>query len=365
MSVQCPVCRDPIPFVRVFFTPAWGKWRCARCESLLGVNVTRRFGGIAAAVGSMFLLTRFTNVPPAWDLPFVLGTFGSVFALYFLFVERPRVLEHCGFRCRGCGYDLQGQTVPRCPECGLTLDEKQRARMTHAKDDTSAAAPKHRRMGWALIIVLGLAVLATALAVGITRFSKDARPPIGVEVQRLVSGLKAYAHQHERQWPRHVALAVASHQLACENVLSVESLTMPDRVPIAGQTLDRFCAASLPRKQEAAKTAAEALPAATIAHRLGDFVFTYHGIDLATADASLWLVIWSPDPSVNSRVTPDDEIAVGLAGGGVEWINMREGVDALVKQNELRFRLGLPPLTNPFGVRHSKPAIAPGSPTAP
>lgn len=40
-------------------------------------------------------------------------------------VKRARPIRKRAARCLRCGYDLRGQTTPRCPECGLEFDPEQ------------------------------------------------------------------------------------------------------------------------------------------------------------------------------------------------------------------------------------------------
>jgi hypothetical protein len=75
----------------------------------------------------MFGVTRVVRVPWSLDLPLVLVVMAAVLVPYFVLFERTRVLERKGFRCRQCGYDLQGQLEPRCSECGLGFNETEKA----------------------------------------------------------------------------------------------------------------------------------------------------------------------------------------------------------------------------------------------
>ncbi len=59
----------------------------------------------------------------------VLGVlFGGGFALWwrptFRQSLREQLVEAGIAVCLKCGYDLRGQTEPRCPECGTTFDER-------------------------------------------------------------------------------------------------------------------------------------------------------------------------------------------------------------------------------------------------
>src|SRR5262249_1672675 len=100
---------------------------------------------------------------------------------------------------------------------------------------------------------------------------------------------------------------------------------------------------------------ADALPKNVIAHRLGDFVFTYHGINLTTADPGLWLVIRSMDPDSNRMLAAARTIVVAKADGSTKVIGGKFA-QALAGQNQRRAKYGLAPLPDPATVTHSSPA---------
>ncbi len=135
-----------------------------------------------------------------------------------------------------------------------------------------------------------------------------------------------------------------------------DTTTTVDLVPVAGTTLDRI--EFLPSKDRASvnEAAVAALPPNAVAHRLGDFVFTYHGIDMRSADPDLWTVIYWPDPFCNGFIEPQT-VVVGLPGGGSRPI-LGDFAAELAAQNQLRALAGLPPLPDPATVSHGRPAKA-------
>ena len=117
LYAECPNCHCPVSRLRLFFTTMWGRWRCSGCGALLGIDVRRRLLAIIPWLAIVILLVgvfRITNLGYAIWLPTLIG---SALVNFFLF-DRPVVHERTGFRCRSCGYDLQGQMESRCPECG-------------------------------------------------------------------------------------------------------------------------------------------------------------------------------------------------------------------------------------------------------
>jgi hypothetical protein len=151
--------------------PIWSQWPCRHCGSRLAVNTGRRLLAILALIalmlGGMALASRGTDS---------LVTLGLAFALWlplFLVLERPRVVQRCGLRCQSCGYDLTGQVVPRCPECGRPLDDRERTILASgAVLATATAARGWSRLGAICVIVLIALFVATLVAVGVTRWGR-------------------------------------------------------------------------------------------------------------------------------------------------------------------------------------------------
>ncbi len=107
-----------------------------------------------------------------------------------------------------------------------------------------------------------------------------------------------------------------------------------------------------------ARDASAALPVGVAAHRVGDFVFTHHGVDLSdAAHAGVWIVIASPDPDVDHGAVEWDALWAGNADGSIDILFTETMSYVLEAQNELRESLGLPALPDPATVTHSAPAI--------
>ena len=168
MQTECPNCRQLIPWARLFFTPAWGQWRCARCGSLLGINVRRRLLAVALLCLIFplvpILKLSFFGYAGAW-IVFIAGL-----VVHFLFFERARLIERTGFRCRRCGYDLRGQVQARCPECSEQFDATEPAfvQADIRKDPPPASRPRFR-LGWTLLICVPLTV---TLVLGVVYFKR-------------------------------------------------------------------------------------------------------------------------------------------------------------------------------------------------
>jgi hypothetical protein len=131
----------------------------------------------------------------------------------------------------------------------------------------------------------------------------------------------------------------------------------PGDVPCFGATLASFNSMVLPERQEALKSAAGLITDRTVAHRIGDVVFTYHGIeDLNACDPALWIVVVCDDS--RSSTSWIDPAQVGLADGTVRSISRDQLAAALAEQNDIRARAGLPPLPDLHFVDPARPAEA-------
>jgi hypothetical protein len=240
------------------------------------------------------------------------------------------------------------------------------------------------------LLIFGVIVGAIALSVASTvtarraagAFGPGALSPSVVQGTQTVSdALLSYRAANGTDGPPHaLALIVEGHASTSMNLIAMDTRTNETDVPLAGPiasnpnpTLLDLDAMDAEDAAILVDRAAAALPADVIAHRLGDFVFTYHGVvgrlsELTssegplsgpTYDPGLWLVIYSPDPDVNFAPQPYEWLAVGRVDGAVVPMMVSQFPQELIEQNALRQAAGLPPLPDPRTVTHGAPAIAP------
>ena len=141
--------------------PLWGTWTCRGCGALLGIDPRRRGVAIALTIVLTILALLFAErnlrivgwVSVVVAFTTLLAGILCVVAL----VDRARLMVRTGFRCRRCGYDLQGQVAARCPECGTAFDPAERAHGGDAgvPQPLAAALCRRSRIGWVLLLVLG------------------------------------------------------------------------------------------------------------------------------------------------------------------------------------------------------------------
>ncbi|MDY7107634.1 MAG: hypothetical protein SYC29_03265 [Planctomycetota bacterium] len=359
LTSECPVCRRPISRLRTFLRPVWSRWRCEGCGSRLGVSLTWR---LIATVPWIALIVFMLLVLDIMSLGFAIGLpmLIAVGMANYMLLDRIIIIERCRFRCRGCGYDLRGQVAPTCPECGRAFDQDEIELMQQA---SPAAADKRPGRGagvgrWvtiSIVILLGLAVFVQGVLV--FRARGVSSPPEVRQTQLVLDGLLIYAENNDGRAPRHALEHAGDAYLGPRIFLAPGSATKPASVPLGAGTLDEFAAASPARRGDITRSVIAALPEGVIAHRLGDFVFTHHGLDLAAADPDLWLVLLWPDPASNPPPATGERICVGLADGTVEAIAAERFAAALARQNRLRAACGLAPLPDPAIITHDAPAV--------
>jgi hypothetical protein len=175
------------------------------------------------------------------------------------------------------------------------------------------------------------------------------------------SAVQGYAARHGGEGPRHAVqiLVDPAAGLSASSFVRSDTATTADGVPVGATTLAELQLMPPNRRAAAAAEVALAMPPDVIAHRLGDFVFTYHGADLGSPDPQLWVVVAWPDPTVNPAPTAADAVAVGLGDGSTTSIPAAGFAARLAEQNRYRASLGLDPLPLPSLVTHDAPAIAP------
>jgi hypothetical protein len=153
---------------------------------------------------------------------------------------------------------------------------------------------------------------------------------------------------------------------------------------IGQQRLKDFEYIPINLQKNAIQAEIDAQPANVIAHRLGDWVFTYHGITdpYAAKAAGLWLVVSAPRGGLSQsdfalfvngqQVAPQsapawssgtDPVVAGLADGSTMTFSANSLPFELADQNDLRADHGLPPLPDPNTITREQPAVAaPDSP---
>ena len=181
------------------------------------------------------------------------------------------------------------------------------------------------------------------------------------QARHLQQAIQRYAHDHGGRGPAHASMLLAADQEMDPSLFIVNYTdTSEQDVLIAGATLDRFRDFSLSYRTQMAARAAQSLPDSTIAHRVGDFVFCDHGMDLTNADDELWVVMLAPDPTASTPARSAESEFVGVCTNGTTIAAPMGALSVLLPmQNDIRRQAGLAPLPDPTTITHAAPAVAP------
>ncbi len=211
------------------------------------------------------------------------------------------------------------------------------------------------------VLLLGLGIAAyiglIALAISAGTAAPSAAAVATQDLQTVLDSITDYAADHQGRGPKHAIELVTDGTLAEWDLVAWGTDTVIDDVPLADVNLLDFEMMTDDQRRQVVQGAAAGQPPGILAHRVGDFVFTYHGIDVSTAEPNLWLVVMSPDPDAGGQLSAN--LVVGRADGTVLPIPPTSFALLLTRQNELRAAAGLAPLPHPSTITHDAPAIAP------
>lgn len=374
MVNNCPVCQHKINGIFFMFRPVFMNWTCKGCGSVLTINKARRFTalipGIILELFIFFICVRLS-------LNIFITVFVAVFACMavLLYYDSALILERKGFWCRSCGYDLRGQSEAICPECGTGFTESDIEQM--AMDDPVSKVEKVGKVSryWlVLVIVLFVLLLSTFLiTLGVfyktkTRNMAQSTVP---QIRILSATIIDYASTHEGHAPNHALQHTMDPSHNSTYFTTSLGNTDAIHIPVYGGTnLADYFDLDIGEQQIIVDTVLSQMPANVIAHRLGDFVFTYHGMDFDEVDPGLWVVICSLDPDQNSSASivsnlqsqsPSPVLSivyVATVDCTLLQIPVEEFDESLSAQNVLRAGYGLAPLPDPATIFHSQPALA-------
>lgn len=211
-----------------------------------------------------------------------------------------------------------------------------------------------------VVALFGFTALSISRSIGAANFAAmTGTSTAGVDDFRLP--LRAAASRGA--WPAHAAELLNDSRISEFSFVHVMSNTTTESdVFIDTIPLSAWDSLTPEGWQAALAAAAGTIGPDVVAHRFGDMVFTYHGIDPADPSPGLWLVVEAWDPRVRGQ--PYQGSVAVLRADGTSTVFPREMLGGLLLgQNQLRASFGLAPLPDPFTVRQDRPARAPSPPT--
>ena len=203
----------------------------------------------------------------------------------------------------------------------------------------------------ALYMLMIVAAFSAMPGTAVTQFRTQS-------TETVLAVLIEYADANGGRGPAHALELVLDPGLREQDFIDPFSATIPADVPVGATTLADLAFNGPDDRAAVIEQAAAALPDGVVAHRVGDFVFTYHGAVLDGRAPGLWLVVLSPDPDTLQVPGSDKAVVVGRADGTTLQLSSTGFPDRLEQQNRLRAGQGLPPLPLPSTVTHQSPAVA-------
>lgn len=211
-----------------------------------------------------------------------------------------------------------------------------------------------------VLLVAGYMVIIAVALTGMSATAMTVAPQLRTQsAQTVLEGLVAYAAVNGDRGPDHALELVLDTGLSEDQFIDPYTATATPDVPVVpGIDLLDLSLMSPDERPAVIDRAAAALPADVVAHRVGDFVFTYHGAVLDGGQPALWLVVMTPDPDTNQLPGLETPIVAGRADGTLLQILPDRFPLWLQWQNQLRAGQGLPSLPDPRTVTHRAPAVA-------
>ncbi len=173
----------------------------------------------------------------------------------------------------------------------------------------------------------------------------------------MLDAIIDHADSNNGRWPIHAIEMVPGDMVTAYDFVAGDSMTFESDVPLADTTLEIVGGMTPAARRRLIDAVVALQPPDVVAHRAGDFVFTFHGV-AAEDPGGLWLVIMSPDPATNTARSINGKLVVGLLDGSVEAIDADGFADRLAEQNDLRSGRDLPPIPDPATVTHAAPVTA-------
>lgn len=164
------------------------------------------------------------------------------------------------------------------------------------------------------------------------------------QTEAMQSALAEWAQRHNDRYPKHALILAVDEYVSALDFTAVGTPTDARNVQIdSTTTLRKFATLSTSGQAAILDRIIRAMPRDVVAHRIGDYVLTYHGIEAVENPAGLWVVIRHVPTTPRSSYA----VYVATADGQIQSYSQREFLSRLQQQNALRARRNLPPLPHP------------------
>ncbi len=110
----------------------------------------------------------------------------------------------------------------------------------------------------------------------------------------MTNAILFFASDHGGAGPAHPSQLATIGALGKIGFITSLSPSSDLQVRVGELSLEQFLSSPIEERREQARIAENAMPGEVTAYRLGDYVFTYYGIDLTSADPELWIVVQAP-----------------------------------------------------------------------
>lgn len=204
---------------------------------------------------------------------------------------------------------------------------------------------------------IGLVAVAFSSTSSVQAFQSAGSMNDQTDAQTMAIAILLHVAANNGTPPAHaVELVLTDGSITTSSFVGGSTQTMLRDVKLVGyDTIEDVDDATYTEKQQMIASLAAALPAGTTAYRVGDFVFTYPGVDLSQP-RGLWIFVMCDDPDVvaASGGSPViDPVWIGLDDGTVVSYQRNMLGLMLQQQNALRQQYGLKPLPDPLTLGHA------------
>ena len=214
-----------------------------------------------------------------------------------------------------------------------------------------------------IVIVVGGFIALMMLGVSSARTTMVQMSQSGaLAAQKMSSDLLTASDSNHGAYPAFALELAADDVMKLDQFVNDMSFTDASDIKFGSQALFDLYALSEEEYKARIADIAAMMPPDIVAHRIGDFVFTYHGMAPNRSDNALWVVVAAPPATLQE--IPDTyaigivrEITVVMADGSSVSHPVELFGAALEDQNRIREANSLPPLPDPRHITLEEPIV--------